>query len=474
MSHYKNLYTVILVFMLLGCSEDFTDLAPVSQRNVENFFQTATDMEVAVNGIYNALQLEGTYNQSYWVMQEMRSDNTDQGNDVTGLAREMTVIEEFQEISTSNIVEAAWVDSYVGIGRANVALNRIEAVAMDQALKDRLTGEALFLRSLFYYHLVVSFGNIPLILTETQELDEGQDHEQVSATAVYNQLASDLALAEQLLGLPADTRGLGLGRANKGAAATLLAKVHLILGNNAEAETVLRRIIDNYGYQLLPSYGDLWGEENEHNPESIFEIEFIGGGLGRGNQFTNAFTPTTPTNGAIGVWRNRPTREMFEAYETGDLRKFASIDTSYFTVNGGDTTFFTNTENDVRFTTKFGTENPFVEGDAPNNFTVFRYADVLLMLAEATGESDEAYTLINQVRNRAGLANIDASTPGTFQEKLLHERRVELAYENHRWADLLRFGAAEQTMVAIGKNPRLLFLVPQREIDLNDNLDQNQ
>ena len=106
---------------------------------------------------------------------------------------------------------------------------------------------------------------------------------------------------------------------------------------------------------------------------------------------------------------------------------------------------------------------------------VFRYADVLLMLAEALGESSEAYGYINEVRERAGLGPIDSSTPGTFEEKLLHERRVELAFENHRWADLLRFGVADAVMSAQGKptNGKLLFAIPQRELDLNSNFSQN-
>ena len=473
MAKFKNLYILVLSALTFACSEDFTDLAPISQRNVENFYQTATDIEVAVNGIYNSLRAEGAYNRSYWIMQEMRSDNTDQGTDVTGLAREITVIEEFEEISTSNIVEAAWVDSYFGIARANAVINRIDAVEMEEGLRNRLTGEALFLRSLFYYNLAISFGNIPLILTETQSVEEGQGHRQVDATAVFNQIAMDLASAENLLNLPSETGGLDLGRATKGSAATLLAKVHLMLGDDGPAETVLRRIISDYGYQLVDDYSNLWGISNEHNPESIFEVEYQGGGFGGGNQFTNSFTPQTPTNGALGVWRNRPTSEMLAAYEDGDERTYASLDTVYFEVNNGDTTFLTNSANDVRFITKYGTENPFQEGDASNNFTVFRYADVLLMLAEAIGENDEAYALINQVRNRAGLGDIDAATPGTFEDKLLQERRVELAFENHRWADLIRFGKVEAVMNAIGKTPRSLFLIPQREIDLNGELDQN-
>ena len=270
--------------------------------------------------------------------------------------------------------------------------------------------------------------------------------------------------------LPVSYGGSDLGRATKGAAATLLAKVYLTLGDNGSAETVLRRIISDYGYSLVPDYNDLWGVPNEHNVESIFEVEFQGGGFGEGNRFTNDFSPLPALQTSVGAYRNRPTRSMLAAYEPGDERLFASMDTSYIDDQG---MLLTNTNDDVRFVVKYGIDNPFNEGDAPNNFVVFRYADVLLMLAEAIGEGAEAYDLINQVRARAGLGAIDGNTPGTFAEKLLQERKVELAFENHRWADILRFGVAEQIMIAEGKQPNLLFAIPQRELDLNSNFTQN-
>ena len=130
---------------------------------------------------------------------------------------------------------------------------------------------------------------------------------------------------------------------------------------------------------------------------------------------------------------------------------------------------------DTGYTVKFGSVNTFNDDDASNNWPVLRYADVLLMLAEALGETNEAYGFINQVRTRAGLASIDQSTPGTFEDKLLQERRVELAFENHRWPDLLRMNRAQSAMTAQGKttNGKLLFAIPQRELDLNSNFSQN-
>ncbi len=457
----------LLAGVLLSCSEDFTNLNPVSQRNVGGFYQTANDMNTAINAAYKALQLNGTYNQSFWIMQEMRTDNTDQGPDGTGLGAELTVIDNFSEIATSEIITAAYTDSYLGIARSNIVLDRIDAIAMDAAIKDRIKGEALFIRSLLYYNLAVSFGNIPMPLNEAKSADEGRALPQVPAAEIYKQLIADLQKAEAALPIKYASAA-DLGRATKGAAAALLGKVYLTAGDKAGAATALKRVIDTYGYSLVPDYANLWGLANKNNRESIFEVQYKGGGTGTGNGFTNAFSPLLRQT--TGAYKNRPTQDMVNAYERGDDRFLKSMDTSYVNTQG---ILLTNSKNDVRFITKFGKENSFNENDASYNFVVLRYADVLLMMAEAVGESDAAYGYINQVRARAKLAPISAATPGTFADKLLRERRVELAFENHRWADLLRFGKATEKLQAQGKKPRLLYLIPQRELDINSSYQQN-
>jgi len=421
----KNKYIIsIIIFSgLMSCSESFTDLAPISQRNAGNFYNTASDMEVAVSAIYNSLKADGCYNQSYWVLQELRSDNTFW--DGTGLAEEITVFDKFSDISTSEITEAAWNDSYLGISRANIVLSRIDAVDMDAGLKSQYRGEALFLRSLYYYHLAVGFGNIPLVLTETASVDEGLEHVQVSQDVVFNHIINDLTSAAA--SLPSSYSG------------------------------TLRQVVSG-GYSLVSEFANLWGVENEHNSESIFEVEFEGGFGDQGNNFTNQFNGDLAAAVTSGQ-RNIPEADLIAEYEEGDSR---------LNLIDGLTEI-------SPWTLKYGSTNSFSDDDAPNNWVVFRYADVLLMLAEAVGEGSEGYDLINQVRTRAGLSGIDSSTPGSFNEKLLHERRVELAFENHRWADLLRFGVAESVMAAQGKsvNGKLLFAIPQRELDLNTNFTQN-
>lgn len=461
---------IIIVLLTLGmtsaCSKGFTELAPVSNRNESDFYNSPDDFIAALNASYSGLQDLGAYGRAYWALFEMRSDNTDQGPDATGLARQYTEINQFTEDPLNEQVDAAWSGSYKVIANCNVILDRIEdVVAIEAGLKNRIKAEAIFLRSLMYYHLAVAFGNIPLQLTP---FASGDVLSQVDATVVYDQLVSDLTIAENNLPIsyPIDN----VGRATKGAAATLLAKVQLTLGNTSEAETTLRRIVDNYNYKLLPNYADIWGPDNENNEESIFEVQFISGGIGQGSALTNEFSPSADLQTGQGFGRNRPTEAMENAFVPGDLRFEPSMGTTWI-----------NTEGEVivqNYVRKYES-NPPTENDSDNNFVVFRYADVLLMLAEAIGESQESYDLINQVRARAGLDDIDTTMPGSFQDKLLNERQVELAFENHRWADLKRFGAivdkltaAESDVINAG-NIRELFFIPQREMDINPNFVQN-
>ncbi|MBP1839888.1 RagB/SusD family nutrient uptake outer membrane protein [Formosa algae] len=461
----KNIYICLIALIALNsCSDDFTDLAPISNRNEADFYTTENDFVSAINASYAGLQDDGVYGRAYWTMFEMRGDNTDQGADGTGLARQFTEINAFTEDALNEQVTAAWTGSYSVIANCNVILSRIEGIEMTEAVKTRIIGEALFLRSLMYYHLAVAYGNIPLQL---EPFTTGEELTQVDASTVYTQLIIDLTTAEA--NLSSSYGASDLGRATKGAAATLLAKVLLTTNQNSEAVTVLRRIQASYGYSLVDDYADLWGASNEHNEESIFEVEYLGGGIGQGSAFTNDFSPSAFLQTGSGYGRNRPTSEMETSYVDGDARFSSSMGATYINATGETI--------DANYVRKYESDPP-TEYDSDINFIVFRYADVLLMLAEALGETDESYSLINQVRDRAGLSPISATTPGTFSEKLLEERQLELAFENHRWPDLKRFGVAAEKVseaepIIAASSVRDLFFIPQREMDINTNFVQN-
>jgi hypothetical protein len=460
----------VIVYFLLGvmissCSNDFTDLNPVSNRNVSQFYKSSSDFKTAINASYAGLQNYGVYNRAYWLMFEMRSDNTDQGPDATGLAKQFQEINAFTEDALNEQVTAAWINSYKVIANSNTILERIESAEIEETLKKGITGEALFLRSLMYYNLAVGFGNIPLQITP---YNQGEQLTQVSTDEVYKQLILDLTKAEE--DLPVSYTAGEVGKATKGAAATLLAKIYLTTSQNTEAEAVLRRIINNYGYQLLNDYANIWGIENENNEESIFEVQFIGGGIGQGSAFTNDFSPSAFLQTGQGFGRNRPTAYLINSFSSEDLRFEPSIGTSYINAEGQTT--------EANYIKKYKS-SPQTENDSGLNFIVFRYADVLLMLAEAIGESPEAYGLINKIRQRAGLEDVNGNTSGTFTDILSHERQLEFTFENHRWADLKRFGIEKQIFenaengVVKPENVRELFYIPQRELDINPNFIQN-
>lgn len=458
--------------VLSGC-DSFVDKSPISNPTKEEFYTTQEDFETAINGVYDALQQEGTFYRNYWILFEIRSDNTDQGQDVTGLSRALFEINQFIERSGSEIVQQAWIDSYDGIERCNIVLNQIDNLS-DGPFKDRIRGEALFVRSLLYYHLAVAFGNITLTTEPTVGPDEATDATgQVGAQEVYSQIAGDLETAQGLLPPRSGYADTQIHKATSSAANALLGKVYLTMGEQQQAATALQRVIDSNEYELIDNYGNLWGPENENSAESIFEIQYAAGAGGEGSGYTNFFSPSSDLQTGEGVGRNRPTPAMVDAYFDQDGARFrASMDTSY--VDGAGETQL------ARYVTKFESD-PFANFDAENNWIVLRYADVLLMHAEAAGPSTEGWDLIDQVRDRSlPDPQFDVDRSGNFYEQLLRERKVELAFENHRWPDLKRFnqyidGVAQDRLGdelddLSGFN--LLYPIPQREVDVAD-LDQN-
>ena len=455
----KNILSIFILISFMSCSKEFTDLSPISERNTGSFYTSANDFEVALAGVYNTLLSQGVYNEAIWIMNDLRSDITFW--DAGGLAAAIVRYDDFEETTIDYVGRDSWIAHYKGIGRANSVIGRIEDVEMDASQKTRIVGEAKFLRSLLYYNLATTFGNVPLVLNEATSADDDKENVQVPIAQIYSQIAADLTEAES--SLPSTAKG---GRATKGAAAALLGKVHLTQGDKTSAASALKRVS---GYSLVDNYTDLWGVENEFNKESIFEVSYESGYGVLGNLYTSAMNTelgATVTSGS----RNFPTKSLISSYEAGDTRFEASIagigsEAVGFAADG------------AGWCIKYGTTNPSTDNDGPNNWVVLRYADVLLMLAEALGESTESYGYINQVRARAGLGAISSSTAGTFAEKLLQERKVELAFEGHRWPDLKRFGVAASVMSsdprAIDIRGRLNLAIPQREMDINPDFVQN-
>ena len=325
-----------------------------------------------------------------------------------------------------------------------------------------------------YFNLVRTFGEVPLVLTETTSVQEGYLQGRSKIPDVYAQVIIDLTSAAD--NLPVSYTEVDVGRATTGAAKSLLGKVFLTQGNYAGAASILKEVIDRGTYHLLANYGDLWRSANANGPESIFEVQYKKGGKGTGSPYTNFFAPrgselaVTIVGTAYG--RNLPTADIIAAYEPGDRRKNASVALSY-QLNGQTV--------DQPYVMKYR-DVPYVEGDANDNWTVLRYADVMLMYAEALNEVNggpvpDAYLMVNNVRQRAGLGVLVSGLDKQgFAMALEHERQVELAFEGHRWFDLLRTGRALPVMNAhfqgvIAIKPyQLLFPVPQSQININPSL----
>jgi len=489
----------ILLSLASSCKKDFLDQTPEASLAGSNFYKTESDIKQAVNGTYAANRDMGLV--SYWLFGEMRSDNTTyQYNPADRGLEQREFIDQFLVGATAEPLQLYWQQNYTGIARSNEIIARIGDITMTDALKNQYTGEALFLRAFNYYNLVVQFGGVPLRLTAAQSPADAISKGRATVDEVYAQIIADLK--DAAIKLPAKYVAADLGRATQGAALSLLGKVYMMQKKYPEALTELRKV-QTLGYSLMPNYSDVFSPSQKNNIESVFEIQYLGSQPALASNFMYQFAPWnsgsivtgdagTPLGSGNG-W-NIPTQDLINAYEAGDIRKDVSLAVGFTDLTGK----FQN----LAYVKKYN--HGFVDrGRTDDNFPVIRYADVLLMIAECLNEQGfaaggEAFTLLNQIRSRArlepktaGNANplLNVDNQQAFRVALLQERRVELAFENQRWTDLLRSGKAVETMIEQGKyeiankpnvpagsylvtTNKLLLPIPQREVNL-DNLTQN-
>lgn len=469
----KSYIILLMIIFLTACSKDFLDLKPISTATSDNFYQTADDFKNAVNGAYAGLQSGGLAGNSY-VFGEISSDNT--VSVASGSVTDQDEFDRFYIKTTNPFISGRWNDAYSVIARFNTILDKIGAVTMDETLKNRYIAETKFLRAVVYFDLVRTFGDVPLILKPVSTPDEGYSFGRNPVAEVYTQIEKDLTDAESVL--PVSYPAADLGRATKGAAKSYLGKVYLTQKKYAAAAAKLKEVIDMGTYALLPSYADVFKVSNKNNKESVFDVQYKSGGAGEGNSWPNSFAPQNSGNSVIafgGDGNNQPTTDIINAYEAGDLRKDVSVATSY-----------TNAAGQVipdRFIKKYY-DVPVAKNDNGNNIPLIRYADVLLMYAEALNEvgyqaTGEAFTNLNKIRTRAGLTEktaADIPTQQAFRLAIEQERRVELAFEGHRWFDLVRTDRAitvinskkdQIRLVADLTTKNLVFPVPQSQIDIN-------
>ncbi|GAB3809491.1 RagB/SusD family nutrient uptake outer membrane protein [Spirosoma humi] len=473
MNASKLYISLALSLVLSACSNEFLDLKPISSATADNFYRTADDIKNAVNGAYASLQSGGVFGNSY-VFGDVASDNT--VPPASGSVTDQDEFDRFYIRTTNPFISGRWNDSYTAIARFNTILDKIGGVTMDEALKNRSIAETKFLRALVYFNLVRTFGDVPLILKSISNPDEGYTYGRSPKADVYAQIEKDLTEAET--GLPVSYPAAEVGKATKGAAKALLGKVYLTEKKYAQAVPKLKEVIDLGVYDILPNYGDVFKVSNKNNKESVFDVQYKSGGAGEGNAWPNSFAPENSGNAVIafgGGGNNQPTADLINAYETGDKRKDVSLATSYVNASGQTIPY--------NFVKKYY-DTPVTNNDNGNNIPVIRYADVVLMYAESLNEvgyqaTGDAFTYLNKIRSRAGLASktaTDIPTQQAFRLAMEQERRVEFAFEGQRWYDLVRTDRA--ITVLNGKKDQIRLVntltennlvdpIPQSQIDIN-------
>lgn len=431
----KIIYIIVPVLMMSSC-EGFLDKTDPTVLVVDTFYKDEAEIDQAVNGVYALLQ---DYFNNQWQFTEYISDNTTLQFNVgdRGQGPSLEALEYWQYNAGTGNISSLYNNSYYIIANINTLLDKLANSEVNQQVKDQAIGQVKFIRAYIYFDLVRFFGDVIVIDAPIQNPEEAFLASRIPENEVYQFILMDLeeAIAKLPESYPADQTG----KATLGAGLTLLAKVQLTLKQYSESLATLNKILP-LGYTLLDNYGDFYLTSNKNNSESIWEIQYLGLNTGGVNSsFIYTFAPRS-SNGSVinfpgqdgGGW-NIPTKEIISLYEEGDKRKDPSLKEGYIDQSGDWVS--------VPYINKYNHEHT-VRGATDDNWPVFRYADVLLMLAEnineVNGPTSEAFGYLNMVRQRAGLDPISGLGKEDLRKAILKERRIELAFENHRWFDLKR------------------------------------
>jgi len=363
----KLIITLFSLSFLVSCSSDLLDVNPEAQKVSSQFYTNSAEIEQGITSVYGSLQYTGQYQLGMPALGELPSDNT---YDEVPANDAFTYGElDFFTIQPNNtLIASTWKDNYIGIQQANIILTRIDKIPdMTDALKSTRIGEMKFLRALMYFNLVRTFGDVPLVLKETTNVNDYFGQPRTPVAEVYAAIETDLKDAINLL--PNTTAQKG--RVTKGAALGILGKVLLTEKKYAESLTYLSQI-EGLGYQLLTDVSKIFDVANENNAEIIFDVQFASGlnGNSEGSSAFQMFSPSGSVSGAKG--HNLPTKEVYNLYSTGDTRRSAYIGL---------------TSSGIPFSKKLvKTSNTIADGGS--NFVVLRLADVFLMMAECFAEQN--------------------------------------------------------------------------------------
>ncbi len=468
--------TLIASLTFTSCNDFITEDVR-GQQNLDTYFQNMEEAESFITGCYQAITFGGWWNiNTVWLLSEMCSDDAWMGN-TTQSQSDYISLAHYQGTGQSNgAISNFWQYRYKGILRCNVAVERIsQAEFSNEDMKNRLVAEARFLRGYFYFELVRNFGGVPLVtgFLLPEEI-AGITREEVSK--VYEFIENDLLAAAEVLPQRSDYAASDVGRATRGAALGLLGKVYLYQEKWDEARNVLKTVIDENEYDLLPDFGDVWSVDHPNSVESLFEVQYMyDGTYALGGALT---VITGARNGPGDGWSwGQPTANLEQAYiDAGDTERLRwTIIKTGCTEIAGEKDFDVFIENSKKmalydsYIAKYGWDpdcyiiDPAQHKSArivrkyfvpiekrpeiynidkiPLNHRVLRYADVLLMYAEACnelGEDGTARTYLNKVRKRVNLTEITSSGK-ELRKAIRLERRLELAWEQNRLYDIRRW-----------------------------------
>lgn len=439
----------LATLLMTSCGDSFFDLEPASSVTIDKVYKTASDYNVAVIGCYAKLQSQVNF---YTECCEYRSDNLSLGAPTAG-TQDRYDIDHFTEKPSNGILSSYWANFNNNVYRCNLLLDQIDGANFAENLKKQYKGEAMFIRALNYFNMYRIWGGVPAtkhVVSAAEALKVAR----YSDEQMFDLIAGDLKEIVDNNYLPETYSSADMGRATSGAAKALLGKVYLTFHKWTEAKDILSQLIGKH--QLVSPIAQVFNVDNKNNNEIIFAVHFNKEIEGEGHSYwynlTNASDDTNQTS------------SLLNTFPTGDARK--------------DLITYVQVEKNVRLMNKFyDTKSPTFK-TVGNDQILLRYADVLLMYAEAlneiqydASEGSLALKYLNAVRQRAGISNLTAKqlpTQEKFRKSILVERQREFPYEGQRWFDLVRMGFAKSVMAENGieiKDYQLLFPIPQQEIE---------
>jgi hypothetical protein len=478
----KHTVTAILLILPAAGCQDFLQKDPQGELTQEVFPQTTSDALLATNAVYSSIR-DWYYNSGGYPILDIMSDDSHKGSNPNDQLTTLGHYDNFKFTTTQDGLDRWWSTLYEGIKRANVVIEKVPDISMDEPLKNQCLAEAKFLRAVYYFDLVRAWGGVPIVTTVTPPLQLSRS----TADEVYQLILSDITFAIDNLQERSAQESSDRGRATKGAAKALRAKIALFRNDFPAAEQYALEVIRSAEYGLEPVFADANGKAGEHGIESVFEVGAMENEGKFGNQYANTQGVRGTPNRGWGF--NRPSENLRTSFEKGDPRLDATIIDVGEILDGiailgdGTTPDITYDEDGKVVERECYNQKVWIPGTNTitqwgHNRRIIRYSDVLLMAAEALNENNkpgEALLYLNQVRLRARegnpaiLPDIAETAKDKLRDIILDERRHELAMEGHRFWDLVRTGKAPSVLTIngfiTGKNE--LLPIPQSEIDIS-------